>query len=78
MSKGRPAKKTLPISVVYRKSESSKKHYMQVFEDMELDQFLTSRRFKNIFPETYVIEEIGLGKGLIEKYKKQFNIKNLS
>ena len=78
MPKGRPSKKILPISVVYRKSESSKKYYMQVFENMEIDQFLTTRRFKNVFPESYVIEEIGVGEGLIEDYMKQFNIKSLT
>lgn len=78
MSKGRPSKKILPISVVYRKSKTSKKHYIKVFEDMELDQFLTTRRFKNIFPEQYVIEEIGVGEGLIENYMSQFNIKSLT
>ena len=51
---------------------------MQVFENMEIDQFLTTRRFKNVFPETYVIEEIGVGEGLIEDYMKQFNIKSLT
>ena len=78
MSQGRPPKQSLPISVVYRKSLTSKKYYMQVFEDMELDSFLSSRKLKNIFPESYVIEEVGLGSALVEEYQKQYNIKKLS
>lgn len=76
MRKGRPAKKILPITVVYRKNPKGKA-YMRVFENMDLDQFLTSRRFNNIFPETYTIEELGLGKGLIKEYKEKYNIKKI-
>lgn len=78
MSKGRPPKKQLPLSVVYRKSSTSKKYYMQVFEDIDFDSFVTSRKWKSLFPDNYVIEELGLGSGLVEDYKEKYNIKKFS
>ena len=78
MSKGRPPKKMLPLSVIYRKSKTAKKYYMKVFKDMDFDSLVTSRKWKQLFPNNYVVEEVGLGSGLVEEYKNKYNIKKLS
>lgn len=73
MSKGRPSEEKIPIVVVYKKG---KKHFLQSFEGIELDSILSNKLRKPIIANENEIIEIGIGKSFIEKYKKQFEIKD--
>ena len=65
------------VVVVYRKSESSKKRYMTVFEsEQNPDRIINARARKPLIPDEYIIDEIGVGERFIEDYKKQHKIKN--
>lgn len=65
------------IVVVYRKSNSSKKKYMKVFEsEQSPDRIINGNARKPLIPNEYIIDDIGVGKRFIEDYKKQHKIKN--
>jgi len=65
------------VVVVYRKSKTAKKKYMKVFENEETpDRIINLNARKPLIPNEYIIDEIGIGSGFIELYKKQHKIKN--
>lgn len=65
------------VVVVYRKSRTAKKKYMKVFENEETpDRIINLNARKPLIPNEYIIDEIGVGSGFIELYKKQHKIKN--
>jgi len=65
------------VVVVYRKSKTAKKKYMKVFENEETpDRIINLNARKPLIPNEYIIDEIGVGSGFIELYKKQHKIKN--
>lgn len=65
------------VVAVYRKSESSKKRYMTVFEsEQSPDRIINGNARKPLIPNEYIIDDIGVGERFIEDYKKQHKIKN--
>jgi hypothetical protein len=65
------------VVVVYRKSKTAKKNYMKVFENEDTpDRIINGNARKPLIPNEYIIEQIGIGSGFIEDYKKQYKIKN--
>ncbi len=90
MGRGRPSKKTTSfvrtgrpksektvICVVYKKP-TGKKHYLNTYENYELDAIITNRKHTPLIPDEYEILEIGIGKSFIERYKKQFKIEKIT
>ena len=50
---------------------------MKVFENEETpDRIINLNARKPLIPNEYIIDEIGIGSGFIELYKKQHKIKN--
>jgi hypothetical protein len=74
MSRGRPTEKNIPTIVIYKKSETSKKHFMLVTEK-NVDEIIVMKKRNSTLPDNYVIVDIGVGESFIEKYKKEYNIK---
>ena len=90
MGRGRPSKKTTSfvrtgrpksektvICVVYKKP-TGKKHYLNTYENYELDAIITNRKHVPLIKDEYEIVEIGIGKSFIERYKKQFKIEKIT
>jgi len=65
------------VVVVYRKTQTSKKKYMKVFVDeITPDRIINLNARKPLIPNSYPIDEIGVGETFIEFYKTKFKIKN--
>ena len=65
------------IVVVYRKTKTSTKKYMKVFiNELTPDRIINLNARKPMMPNRYQIDEIGVGKSFIVRYKERFNIKN--
>lgn len=62
-----------PIVVVYRKSPRSKKQYMAVVYNKDVDDILTERR-NPIIDNSYILDEVGVGFSFVEEYKQKCNI----
>jgi hypothetical protein len=90
MGRGRPSKKTTSfvrtgrpksektiICVVYKKP-TGKKHYLNTYINYELDAIISNRKHTPLIPDNFEIVDIGVGKSFIERYKKQFNIKEIT
>jgi hypothetical protein len=90
MGRGRPSKKTTSfvrtgrpksektiICVVYKKP-TGKKHYLNTYINYELDAIISNRKHTPLIPDNFEIVDIGIGKSFIERYKKQFNIKEIT
>lgn len=64
------------VVVVYKKSKTSNKKYMKVFESEKTpDTINNANARKPLIPNEYEILEIGVGGSFIEYYKKQHKIK---
>jgi hypothetical protein len=62
-----------PIVVVYRKSQKSKKQYMVVVYNKDVDDILTERR-NPIIDNSYILDEVGIGFSFVEEYKYKCKI----
>jgi hypothetical protein len=69
--KGKP-----PIVVVYRISERAKTHKMIVFRNHNVDDIISTNKRKPLLPIEYPFDEVGIGEGFIDTYKKKYKIKN--
>jgi hypothetical protein len=74
---GRPKSEKIVICVVYKKP-TGKKHYLNTYINYELDAIISNRKHTPLIPDNYEIVEIGVGKLFIERYKKQFSIKEIT
>lgn len=63
----------LPIVVIFRKSERSKKRYMSVVYDRTVDEVITKKR-NPVIDNSYVIDDVGIGNAFIEIYMNQYSI----
>lgn len=61
------------VVVVYQKRKNGKP-YLQVFENIRVDDIIDSNKRKPLIPHQYEILEIGVGSGFAEKYKKKYKI----
>lgn len=93
MGRGRPSKKTAPktpfvrtgrpksektvICVVYKKPKS-RKHFLNTYQNYELDSIITNRKHTPLIPDDCEILEIGIGKSYIKRYMKEFNITEIT
>ena len=74
---GRPASEKIVTCVVYKKP-TGKKHYLNTYVNFGVDTIITNRKHIPLISDDYEIVEIGVGKSYIERYKKQFNIKEIT
>lgn len=64
------------VVVVYRKTKNSKIHHMEVYpNEQTVDRINNARARKPMIPDKYIIEELGIGEGLIKLYKDKYKIK---
>mgnify|MGYP005989530801 CR=1 FL=1 len=75
MQKGRPPKPPKPPTVVVYKKTAKGKLYLKVFEDIDSDDVLNSRKRVPLIPNKYEILAVGVGSSFIDKYKEEYNIK---
>jgi hypothetical protein len=65
------------IVVVYKKSETSKKCYIKVFQNEKTpDRIININARSPLIPNQYEIIEIGMGESFINKYKSKYKIKS--
>lgn len=65
------------VVVVFKKGKTGKKSYMQVFiNEQTPDRIINLRARKPLIPDSYVLEEIGVGESFIETWKQKYKIKN--
>jgi hypothetical protein len=63
------------VVAVYRTSPRARKHNLVIFNDTFIDELLSTRKRKPLLPFDCVIDEIGIGKNFIDRYKKKYDIK---
>lgn len=59
--------------VVFRKRMNSKPE-MAIFDGNIVDDILNSAKRKPIIPNNWIIDDIGIGKSLIERYEKKHKV----
>lgn len=74
---GRPKEEKTVICVVYKKP-NGKKHFLNTYVNYELDSIISTRKHIPIISNDFEIVDIGVGKSFIERYKKQFSIKEIT
>lgn len=62
-----------PVVVTYQKRKNGK-IYLEVFENMRVDDIINKRKTKPPIPHNYEIVDIGVGKAFIEKYKEKYKL----
>lgn len=64
--------------VVFKKRETGKA-YLAVFTDSKItpDVVIDSAKRKPPIPHNWILEEIGVGKGLVDMYKKKYKIEKV-
>ena len=66
--------KQIPVVVAYRKRKNGKV-YMEVFDNIRVDDVLDAKKRKPPVPHNYEILDIGVGEVFIETYKKKYKLK---
>jgi hypothetical protein len=74
---GRPVSEKIVVCVVYKKP-NDRKYYLNTYINFELDVVLTNRKHTPLIPDDFEIVDIGVGKSFIERYKKQYKIKEIT
>lgn len=64
---------TPPIAVTFRKRKGGKV-YLQVFENMRVDDIISSRKTKPPIPHNYEIVDIGVGDKFVKEYKEKYKL----
>lgn len=88
MGRGRPSKKTTSfvrtgrpksekniVCVVYKKG---KKHFLNTYQNYELDSIITTRKHTPLIPDDHEILDIGIGKSFIKRYMKEYKIEKIT
>ena len=64
------------VIVVYKKTKRGKKYYMDVFpKEKTPDRINNAKATKPLILNKYNIIELGIGEGLIQRWKDKYNIK---
>jgi len=64
---------TPPVAVTYRKRKGGKV-YLEVFENMRVDDIINQRKVKPPIPHQYEIVDIGVGAKFIKEYKEKYKL----
>ena len=65
--------KQIPIVVAYRKRKNGKV-YLEVFDNIRVDDIIDTKKRKPPIPHNYEILDIGVGESFIEMYKKKYKL----
>ena len=65
--------KQIPIVVIYKKTKRGKV-YMEVFDNLRVDDVIDTNKRKPPIPHKYEILDIGVGEAFIEKYKQKYKL----
>lgn len=65
--------KQIPIVVTYQKRKNGKV-YLEVFEDLRVDDITNATKKNPPIPHNYEILDIGVGGVFIERYKKKYKL----
>jgi len=67
----------MSVVVVYKKNKNSNKNYMNVYvNEKNADRVITASLRNPLLPDSYIIEDIGIGDSFIESYKKKYKLKS--
>ena len=61
------------VAVTYRKRKGGKV-YLEVFENMRVDDIINQRKVKPPIPHQYEIVDIGVGEKFIKEYKEKYKL----
>jgi hypothetical protein len=64
----------MKVVVVYRKRLNAKPE-IAVFDDVNVDDIINSKKRKPIIPNEWLIDEVGVGESFIDYYSKKLKIK---
>jgi hypothetical protein len=64
---------TPKVVVTYRKRKGGKV-YLEVFENMRVDDIINQRKVKPPIPHQYEIVDIGVGAKFIKEYKEKYKL----
>ena len=67
----------MKVVVVYRKRASGV-HHMAIFDNVKVDDIISGTKRKPMIPDSWTIDEIGVGESFVEKYSKKFKINSKS
>ena len=65
--------KQVPVVVIYRKRKLGK-IYLEIFENLRVDDIIDANKRKPPIPHNYEILDIGVGETFIEKYKQKYKL----
>ena len=74
-SKGRPIDEKTQTVVICKKP-NGRKHTIHIFDGIVVDEILDNKIKKPLIPHVMEVVDLGIGKSFIEKYKKQYKIKD--
>lgn len=63
----------IPIVVAYQKRKNGKV-YLEVFNNVRVDDIIDGRKRKPVIPDNYEILDIGVGSDFEERYKKKYKL----
>lgn len=63
----------IPIVVAYQKRKNGKV-YLEVFNNLRVDDIIDGRKRKPVIPDNYEILDIGVGSDFEERYKKKYKL----
>ena len=61
----------IPIVCVYKGSRKNSKIHIEVFNNILVDDIISTTKRKPLIPKDSQILELGVGTGFLEKYKKK-------
>jgi len=65
---------TLPVVVVHKGPRKNSKIKLEVFENIRVDDIISSAKRKPLIPNENEILEMGVGTSFIERYKKKYKL----
>ena len=67
----------MSVVVIYKKNKNSNKSYMNVYKDEKnADRIITTSLRNPLLPDSYIIQEVGIGESFIESYKEKYKLKS--
>lgn len=63
-----------PAVVVHKKPRKNGKIFIEVFENVRVDDIISTTKRKPYVPYEHEILEIGVGISFLEKYKKKYKL----
>lgn len=66
--------KIIPVVVVHKKPRKNGKTFIEVFENIRVDDIISTNKRKPYVPYEHEILEIGVGISFLQKYKKKYKL----